>query len=274
MELRNAHVVVVGGSKGVGAALAKDLAGRGCRVTVMARESETLSKVASDVGGNAVPVDLCDPDSLDGLIDRVEGEFGPVDILVSNAAYTKSAPFRTLSAADLRTGVMTNFFSHVELNRQVLPRMLERGRGTLAIVGSASTEVTMIHLATYAPAKSALTKFAVDLQRELRPTPIRVPVFVLGSVPETQMSTQARQDPVMDYIDQMTAKAGVMTPEFAAGRIARVLAKDGGRSAVYAVPRLMAPLVQFRLFPQRLIDPVLVRPAVRKATEVWGDGRS
>jgi short-subunit dehydrogenase len=264
-------VVIVGGSKGVGAALARELAGRDARVTVLARDSDQLRKVAADVGGRALPVDLSDPASLDGVIDRVESEAGTIDIVVSNAAFTKSAPFRTLTAAELRTGAMTNFVSHMELNRQVLPRMLERGRGMLAIVGSASTEVSMIHLSTYAPGKAALTKFGIDLQRELRGTPIQVPVIVLGSVPETGMSVTAREDPVMFYIDQITGKAGVMTPQVAARRIAAVVEK--GRSGIYSVPRSMAPLVQFRMLPQRLIDPVLVRPAVKKAEQVWGTGR-
>lgn len=272
MNLRGRHAVIVGGSKGVGRALAEDLAGRGSRVTVLARDSDTLRKVASDIGGNAVPVDLCDPDSLEGLVERIESDLGEIDILVSNAAYTKSAPFRTLSAADLWTGAMTNFFSHMEINRQVLPRMLERRRGTLPIIGSASTEVSMIHLATYAPGKAALMRFGIDLQRELRLTPIRVPLFVLGSVPETAMSTQAREDPVMDYIDQVTAKAGVMTAEFAAGQIVKGILKD--RSGVFSVPRALAPVVQLRMLPQRLIDPILVRPAVKKAKEAWGDGGS
>jgi short-subunit dehydrogenase len=268
MQLRNAHVVIVGGSKGVGAALVRDLAGRGARVSILARDSENLRKLASDVGGNAVPVDLCDPDSIEGLIECIEAEHGAIDVLISNAAYTKSAPFRTVTAQELRTGVMTNFFSHVELIRQALPLMLARDHGTLAIIGSASTEVSMIHLAVYAPGKTALTKFGIDLQRELSDSTINVPVIVLGSVPETQMSQAAREDPVMFYIDEITAKAGVMTPEVAATGIMKVLQKD--RSGLFSVPKTLAPLVQFRMLPQRLIDPVLVGPAVRKAREAWG----
>lgn len=268
MDVRGKHVVIVGGSKGVGGALAKDLTGRGGNVTVLARDSQALKAMAAEIGGNAVAVDLCDRDSLAGLIERTEGELGEIDILVNNAAFTKSAPFRTLSAQDLWTGAMTNFFAHMEIDRQVVPRMLSRRRGMLAIVGSLSTEVSMIHLSTYAPNKAALMRFGVDLQRELRGTPIKVPVFVLGSVPDTQMSQQARQDPVMNYIDEMTAKFGVMTPEFAAGQIVAGMLKN--RSAVYSVPKKMAPLVQLRMLPQRLVDPVLVRPALKKADEAWG----
>jgi short-subunit dehydrogenase len=267
VELSGAHVVIAGGSKGVGGALARELNRRGSRVTVMARESDSLQSLAKEIGGTAVPVDLTDLESLDGLIDRIESEEGPIDILVSNAATAKTGPFRETTARDLRNGIFTNFASHLELNRQVLPGMFGRGAGTLAIVGSVSAEVPMIHLGTYAPAKAGLVKFGIDLGNELRPSGIRVPVFILGSVPHTQLSVEGVKDPVIAFIDKMTGTIGVMTPEKVAKRIADVLATDR-RSAVYAIPRMAAPLVQFRLLPQRLVDPLLVRPALKEAARL------
>lgn len=264
MDLHSAHVAIVGGSKGVGAALAHERAHRGSRVTVLARDSNELYKVAADVGGRALPVDLTDLDSLEGLVDRIEDAGGPIDILVSNAATITPGPLAEMTAEALRAGVMTNFVSHLEINRQLAARLVERGRGTLAIVGSVSAEVSMIHLGTYAPAKAGLVKFAVDLQRELRPSGVRVPVFILGSVPDTQLSVKGVDDPVIAFIDKATATVGVLTPQKVARRIADVLASDR-RSAVYAIPRLSAPLVQFRLLPLRLVDPLLVRPALKEA---------
>jgi short-subunit dehydrogenase len=264
MLLRDAHVAIVGGSKGVGAALAHELASRSAHVTVLARESSELHKVAADVGGTAIAVDLTDLEALDGLVDRIEAAGGPIDILVSNAATITPGPLTEMTAEALRLGVMTNFVSHLEINRQLAARLVARGRGTLAVVGSVSAEVSMIHLGTYAPAKAGLVKFAVDLQRELRPSGVRVPVFILGSVPDTQLSQKGVDDPVIAFIDKMTASVGVLTPQKVATRIADVLASDR-RSAVYAIPRLSAPLVQFRLLPLRLVDPFLVRPALKEA---------
>lgn len=264
MKLRDSHVVIVGGSKGVGAALAREVARRGSHVTILARDSAALHKICRDVRGEAVPVDLTDLNSLDGLIDGIERARGPIDILVSSAAITSGGPLRTLSSTALRNGALTNFVSHMELNRQLVGPMIKRDRGTLAFVGSVAAEVSMIHMAAYAAAKAGLTKFALEMQRELRPTAIRVPVFVLGSIPDTQLNSNLSEDPVVAHLNRMTGSVGSLTPESVARRIATVLAGDR-RSAVYSLPRTLAPVVQFRLFPQRIIDPLLVRPALKEA---------
>jgi short-subunit dehydrogenase len=264
VKLRDAHVAIVGGSKGVGAALALELAGRGCKVTVLARDSEELRKVAAEAGGAALPVDLTDLGSLDGLIDRIESSHSPIDVLVSNAALGTTCPIEDLSAEMLRRTVSVNLVSHLELNRQLIPRLIQRGGGVLAIVGSACTETSMIHLSSYAPAKAGLVKFGLDMGNELRHTGITVPVFNIGSVPGTQLSIEGTSDPVIAYINQTLGRVGVMTPEAVASRIATVLAK-GPRSAFYSVPRMQAPIVQFRQLPLRLLDPIMVRPALKAA---------
>ena len=264
MELDDAHVVIVGGSKGVGAALAHEVARRGSRVTVLARDSEALHKVSRAVGGEAVPVDLTDLGSLAGVIADIELAHGPIDVLVSNAAITSGGPFRNLTPAALLNGAMTNFIAHLELNRQLVGSMTVRNRGTLAFVGSVAAEISMIHMAAYAAAKAGLTKFALELQRELRPTAIQVPVFVLGSIPDTQLNSTLSTDPVVAYLNKLTGSVGSLTPGGVASRIATVLARERC-SAVYSIPRTLAPVVQFRQLPQRLIDPLLVRPALKEA---------
>ena len=264
MELDDAHVVIVGGSKGVGAALAHEVARRGSRVAVLARDSAALHEVSCAIGGHAVPVDLTDLDSLDGLIADIELAHGPIDVLVSSAAITSGGPFRTLTPSALRNGAMTNFIAHLELNRQLVGLMTARDRGTLAFVGSVAAEVSMINMAAYAAAKAGLTKFALELQRELRPTAIQVPVFVLGSIPDTQLNATLSTDPVVAYLNKLTGSVGSLTPDGVARRIATVLARKRC-SAVYSIPRTLAPVVQLRQLPQRLIDPLLVRPALKEA---------
>ncbi|WP_161600582.1 SDR family NAD(P)-dependent oxidoreductase [Mycolicibacterium hodleri] len=255
---------MVGGSKGVGAALVREVAKRGSRVTVLARDSEALHEVCRDVGGAPVPVDLTDLESLDGLMVDIEDAHGAIDILVSSAAITSGGPLRKMSSTSLRNGVLTNFLSHMELNRQLVGPMIARNRGTLAFVGSVAAEVSMIHMAAYAAAKAGLTKFALEMQRELRPTAIRVPVFVLGSIPDTQLNSNLSEDPVVARLNKMTGSVGSLTPEAVAKQMATVLAGNR-RSAVYSLPWTLAPIVQFRLLPQRIIDPLLVRPALKEA---------
>src|SRR5271154_6277554 len=84
--MRGKHVLVTGGSKGVGAALAKELTSRGAQVSLAARASAELDAVATATGSTAFPVDLADFEALDGFIDRLEQANGPLDVLMNNAA--------------------------------------------------------------------------------------------------------------------------------------------------------------------------------------------
>ncbi|MDT7660241.1 MAG: uncharacterized protein QOF38_4956 [Pseudonocardiales bacterium] len=262
MRLRGAHVVVVGGSTGVGAALVRELAARGARPTVLALPGAELEKIAHDVGGTAQPLDLSDLAQVDGAIARAEAAGGPIDALVCNAATNVSGPFQSITAEQLRTTMTVNLLSQMELVRQVLPGMISRGRGTITTTGSLSTEVSMIHLGTYVPAKAGLTKFAVDLQSELRGYGIRVFTFILGSVKGTALANAAIEDPVVDFIERRAGDVGVLTPEVVARRMTEVIGSDRG-SALITIPKAAAGLVQFRHLTVRLIDPLMGRPARR-----------
>lgn len=264
MKIRDAHVFITGGSKGTGAALGLELAGQGAKITILARASAELDQLAADIGAYAMPVDLTNLDSLEGVVTRAEEKNGPIDILISIAAMANTGPFIKLTAVQLRDGVNANMLAHMEINRQALPGMLARKRGTLAIVGSLSTEVTQIHLGNYAPAKAGLTKFGIDLQGELMGTGLSVFVFVLGAIRGTQLSNEGRKDPVIDFLDKRTGDFGVISPQFIAKRMTRYFASDKTK-AVVTIPRSLAPITQFRLLPLRLMNPLMLWPAVAEA---------
>lgn len=262
MQLKDAHAIVVGGSTGVGEAIVRALAARGARLTILALPGAELEKIAADAGGVAQAIDLSDLSQVDGAIARAEDRNGPADILICNAATNISGPFESLTAEQLRRAITVNMLSQMELVRQALPGMIERGRGVITTTGSLSTEVSMIHLASYVPSKAGLTKFAVDLQSELRDYGIRVFTFVLGSVKGTALANAAIEDPVVEFIERRTGSVGVLTPERIAKRVVEVLASDR-KSAVITIPRSAASLVQFRHLSMRLSDPVMGRPARR-----------
>lgn len=82
MQLRGRRVLVTGGSRGIGAGLARGFRAAGTELAVVARPSEDLQRVADEVGGPAHPCDLAAPDEVAGLVARVEAD-GPVDVLVN-----------------------------------------------------------------------------------------------------------------------------------------------------------------------------------------------
>jgi short-subunit dehydrogenase len=260
MKLQGAHTVVVGGSTGVGAAVVRQLAARGARVTVLALPSQDLDDIAAEAGGVAQPIDLADLAQVDGAIARAEAANGPVDTLICNAATSVGGPFEKLTAEQLRRAMTVNMLSQMELVRQVLPGMIARGAGTVTTTGSLSTETSMIHLGSYVPAKAGLTKFATDLQSELRDYGIRVFTFILGSVKGTALANAAIQDPVVEFIEKRTGDIGVLTPERVAKRIVEVLASER-KSALITIPAAAGTLVQFRHLTVRLTDPFMGRAA-------------
>ena len=72
MDLRNAQVLITGASRGIGAALARAFADEGARVALAARSVEDIDALADELGGSSYPLDVTDPDQLDGFIQRVE----------------------------------------------------------------------------------------------------------------------------------------------------------------------------------------------------------
>jgi short-subunit dehydrogenase len=112
----------------------------------------------------------------------------------------------------------------------------------------------------YVPGKAGLTKFATDLQSEVRDYGIRVFTFLLGSVKGTALANKAIEDPVVDFIERRAGDMGVLSPERVADRMAEVIASDRS-SALITIPKVASGLVQFRNLPVRLLDPLMGRPA-------------
>lgn len=183
MDLTDAHVLVTGASRGIGAGLARGFRDAGARVTLVARSAGPLEELASELGGSAVVADLTDPAALEGLIARVEQQGGPIDVLVNNAGVDETAAFTSLSAPDLSALVALNLLAPMELTRQVLPGMIERGGGHVLNVSSLAGTAVLPGMAPYSATKAALTHFTAGLRADLRGLPIGTTVVEVGLVP-------------------------------------------------------------------------------------------
>ena len=255
-----AHVVVTGGSKGVGAALAREFAARGASVTIVARSEAPLKELANAIGGQAVTADLADPAAIDGLIARIEAENGgrPVDVLVNNAALAVVNRLPDQSAGDIRQSFALNCVAPAELCRQALPGMLARGRGRLVSISSLASITAFPELTTYGATKAGLVHFTAALQRELRRTPVRATIVQLGEVAGTEMMEQARRSPTIAAVSDRLARVRALptlTAPQVAGKIAA--ATEAGLRHL-AVPKRVTPVHLIRELPSRLNDGLLV----------------
>ena len=257
--LAGAHVVVTGASRSIGAALAREAAGRGARVTVVARSEAPLKAVAAEIGGTAVAADLTDPDTVAGLIGRIEAEAGrPVDVLINNAALAVVERFTDQSAADITASYALNVLAPLELCRQALPGMLARGRGAVVSISSLCGVTAFPTLATYGSTKAALVHFTATLQRELRRSPVHAIVVQFGEVAGTEMMEEARKCPTIAAVSKRLDRTGamaVLTPDQAAAAVVDGVA--AGRRDIM-VPRRIGPLHHIRELPSRINDLILI----------------
>jgi short-subunit dehydrogenase len=247
MRLKDSHVVVTGGSRGIGVALGQAFTGAGARVTLVARESAALQAAADGIGATALAADLRD---CDGVAARAEA-IAPVDVLVHNAGLDAVGAFADLPPAALRDLISVNVLAPAELTRQALPAMLARGRGRIVFVSSLSAHITLPGLAAYSATKAAVSQLADGLRTELRGTGVGITLVELGAV-RTDMYASIRGYPATDRAVGRTLALRVqrlLDVDEVASAVVRACRKD--RYSVVR-PRRMLPTALLARSPQRL----------------------
>lgn len=197
MQVSGAKVLITGGSRGIGAALAREFAAKGAEVCVVARSTDALERVAGEIGGVAITADLLDPAQVDGLAERVLAGFGEVDILVNNAGLDAPGAFLAVDPADLRDVVRVNLEGSIMLTRAFLPGMVARNRGHLVFVSSLAGTAGFPALATYGGTKAGLNNFNAAMRLELNTTDVKTTLVAPGPV-DTDMWDGLEEDPYTD----------------------------------------------------------------------------
>jgi short-subunit dehydrogenase len=182
MDIQGRHVVITGGSRGIGAAMAYQFAAQGARVTLVARNVDALTRVAAQISGAYVVADLTDDAVVDTLIDQIEDLHGPIDVLVNNAGLETSTPLAVEDKREIRAVCRVNLEVPMLLTRQVLPRMLARGAGHLVFVSSLAGTAGFPGMAVYAGTKAGIFNFVASLSRELKDSPVNITTLSPGPV--------------------------------------------------------------------------------------------
>lgn len=173
--------LVTGGGRGIGAGIARELAGAGMRVAVAARTRAQVEQVAGEIGGLALEVDVSDEASVARMIDDVERELGAIDLLVNNAgiASWEGPPiWEGEDPGDWWRVFEVNTLGPYLCCRRVLPGMVERGGGRIVNVGSGGGYLPVSRggagPTAYGPSKAALYRFGELLAAQLEPHGIAV----------------------------------------------------------------------------------------------------
>jgi 3-oxoacyl-[acyl-carrier protein] reductase len=167
------RALVTGGGRGIGAGIARVLAGDGWDVVVGARSRPQVQAVAGEIGGQWVEVDVADRAS----VERAVAEAGELDLLVANAGISEghdSRPSWTIDPEEWWHVYEVNVLGVHLCCRAVIPGMLQRGRGRIVITGSGAAYLPGGDATAYPPSKAAACRYGEMLANELAG---RIPVF-------------------------------------------------------------------------------------------------
>lgn len=258
MELRGRRVLVTGASRGIGRSIATAMAGAGASVALVARDAAALDELAGELVGTAHPTDLLDPAARSALLDRVEAEAGPVDVLVNNAGVLHSAAHWDTTAEQVAAQVELNLLVPLELCRQAVPRMLERGGGHLVNIASLAAVAATPGMTAYAATKAGLAHGTAALRDELRGLPIGVTTVMVGGV-ATEMLGHGEDYPPFHRSFERLRRIR-LAPDTPADRLAAAVVRgvERGAPTVWR-PRRAAPFVGLVEAPRKVIRLALVR---------------
>lgn len=263
MDLHGKRVLITGASRGIGRSLAQAFSSAGAEVALVARDAAALEVLAKELGGSAHPADLLDADQLRGLIGRVEDEAGPVDVVVNNAGLAAEGPLWEHGDNDVARQVQVNLVAPLELCRQAIPRMLERGSGHLVNVASLAALASVPGMTTYAATKAGLAHGAAALRDELRGLPVGVTTVMVGGVP-TDMLAMGESYPPFHQAFERLRKIQLVpdtAPEALAAAVVRGVQR--GTATVY-LPRRALPFVALVEAPRRIVGIALTGVARRR----------
>ena len=185
-------VLVTGGNRGIGLAIAQAFVAEGDSVAITARSGELPAELAgTDV--LVVQADVTDTASIDAAFDRVEAELGPVEVLVANAGITRDGLLMRMSDDDIDAVLQTNLVGALRVSRRAAKGMLKLRRGRIVFVSSVVGLMGSAGQTNYAASKAGLIGVARSLARELGSRGITANVVAPGFV-ETDMTDALPED--------------------------------------------------------------------------------
>lgn len=196
MDFDNNVMWITGASSGIGEALARRMAGRGSRLVLSARNRQELERVKSDcdaLGASAtlvLPLDVAEHDQMEGATARVLEEFGQIDLLLNNAGMSQRSLCAETEFSVYRQMMEVNVLGQIALTLAVLPSMLARGSGHLAVTSSVAGKVGAPMRTGYCAAKHAVMGFFDSLRTEVAADGLRVTTITPGFI-RTNVSRNA-----------------------------------------------------------------------------------
>jgi short-subunit dehydrogenase len=227
--LQGRRIILTGASEGIGRALALELAGRGARLALAARDRQRLESLAQECRGRggdarALPTDVTSSQDCEWLVNETVAAFGGIDVVIHNAGITMWSRFDALQDLSIFERIMeVNYLAPVRLTALSLPH-LKQSRGILVAVASLAGLTGVPERSGYAASKHAMIGFFDSLRIELAGSGVDVsviaPDFVVSEIHKRAIGPDG--EPLGE---SPMVKTKIMTAEACATRIARAIEK-------------------------------------------------
>lgn len=237
-NLENRVAVVTGAGSGIGRALAKALAARGCRLALSDVNETGLKETAKACNNTEVKtyrLDVSDRDAIYAHADEVHADFGQVNLIINNAGVALSASVREMTDEDFKWIMDIDFWGVAHGTRAFLPHLIASGKGHVVNISSVFGLIGVPKQSAYNAAKFAVRGFTEALRQEMKleEQPVAVSCVHPGGI-RTNIANAARMG-VSEKADALRAgfdKLAITTPEKAAKTIIKGILKDESRILV------------------------------------------
>ncbi len=274
VHLRDAHVLITGGSSGIGLCLARLALAEGAKVSIVARNQSRLDAAKEQL--SALPLkgirvevyscDCTDADAVGECFDVAEKALGPVDLLIGSAGGAQGGYFQDLTPASFEAGLRGNYVSQLYPAHTAFRRMVERKRGHICLVGSLASLLGVFGYSTYAPAKFAVRGLAEVLYYEGEPHGVGV---TLALPPDT--NTPGYREEIKDMPPEsraISADGGLFEAEVVAKKILKGI-KRGAYRVTVGMDGALLGMVTAGMTPGISFLEVVLMPILRVASAFY-----
>ena len=245
MDFHNQHVIITGGSSGIGRATARLLTRRGAHVSIIARRQELLDETLAELEPlrenpaqrfRATSADVTDWEQTQEAIAALTAGGYPPDVLVNAAGFAHPGYFEELPLEIFRNTMDVDFFGTLHPIKAVLPTMMERCSGHIVNFSSVAGFLAVFGYTAYGAAKFAVRGFSDVLRQEMKPYSIHVSVIFPPDTDTPQLHYENQFKPLETHRIAGAAKA------LTADQVAQALVRGIERRQVYILPSLDARL--------------------------------
>jgi 3-dehydrosphinganine reductase len=219
MTLRDQHVLITGGSSGIGLAIAQQAAAEGARVSLIARDQANLQLARTEIVKHApacleiliASADVTQDTEVQTALKTVEATHGPIDVLITSAGVAHAGYFEEIPTEVFERTMAVNYFGTLYPIKAVLPAMRKRGRGVILLVSSGVGLHGLFGYTPYGPTKFALRGLAESLRAEMKDTGVQISIVYPPDTDTPQLAEETRTKP--SETKALTAKGGIWSAE-------------------------------------------------------------